>query len=761
MPGPPQFTVNLVPMIFWAHSDPSGLPPEAPGAKWQLLSEHLTNVAALSRTLACYAAPADTHFQDLAHWAGLLHDYGKYTDCFQQRIRTGKGKCPHAIHGAAMAFAGNPAERPSLRAAHIGMAVAGHHAGIPDNSEFRDQVKKRRKEAAELLDRAKRDLPAIGALLGGGAPNLEDVSKRFDLYTRMLFSCLVDADRMDTAGRSIAQAPLDAKNRLAALLSHTSQLRGGTESVQAIRREIFEDCLTAAEWPDRLLSLSVPTGGGKTLASMGFALKRAAIQQDQYRRIIVVIPYLSIIEQNAAVYSKIFGNDAVLEHHSGAPLKLSLKDREHFGIEAESEDDYQGLARRPETENWDAPLIVTTSVRFFESLFSHRPADLRRVHNIARSIVILDEVQVLPRRLLAPLLEIMVELTRDWGCTFVLATATKPAFERQTAAHSADARWNPGTVREIARSPQDLHKRLRRVQIEWRIRDAVDWPEVAQWMAAERQALCVVNVRDHAAKLFDELAVATNGRHSLFHLSTRMCPAHRLQRIAEIRERLQSGMPCLVVSTQLVEAGVDLDFPATFRALGPLDSIVQVAGRADREGRLTEALGAPGGRLIVFKPVDHRMPPNEYAHAAGVTESLAAGRSIQTDDLDVMAMFFERYYGEADLGTAFVEMRKLAQFHKLADEFEMISSRTQDVFVPYGDGKPLTEELLSTRILNAHLRKSLQPYVVGLQPWEFQAARKQVLMAVDPEERLWIAVHAAYDSEKGLRFSLETEDYFA
>jgi CRISPR-associated endonuclease/helicase Cas3 len=727
---------------------------------WQPLNEHLLNVAKLAARFARAAAPADRQFEGLAEWAGLLHDYGKYTDCFQQRIRTGKGRCPHAIHGAAVAFAGAPDGGPTLRAAHVGMAIAGHHAGIADQSVFRDRVKARRKEAIELLERASRDLPAIGTLLTGGVPALENVGKRFDLFTRMLFSCLVDADRLDAAGREPVQTPLDAAARLQELLAHIAALHGGAARVQAVRRQILEDCLAAAEWQDRLLSLSAPTGGGKTLASMAFALNRAVAHPGKYRRVIVVVPYLSIIEQNAGIYSNIFGADAVLEHHSGSPLRLTPRDEEHFQVEPDTEDAYQTAGQRPETENWDAPLIVTTSVRFFESLFSNRPSDLRRVHNIARSVVILDEVQVLPRRLLAPLLEVLAELARDWGCTFVLATATRPAFERSAQAQPRDGRWAPGTIREIVRSPGDLHRGLRRVTIEWRIRRPVEWPEVAAWMSPERQALCVVNVRDHAARLFDELATM-HERASLFHLSTRMCPAHRLEKIAAIRERVRVGAPCLVVSTQLIEAGVDLDFPLTFRALGPLDAIVQVAGRADREGRLTEAQGAPGGRLIVFKPADHRMPPNEYAHATGVTESIAAGRSIQTDDLDAMAAFFERYYGEADLGSRLCEMRRLAEFSSLADQFEMISSRTLDVFVPYADGRPLIEELWRTRRLSADLRRRLQRFVVGLQPWEFQAARERILAAVDSEEKIWVAADAAYDSEKGLKLSLEAEDYFA
>ena len=687
-------------MKYWAHSDPAGLPPEAAGAKWQPLAEHLENVAKLARRLAEGTAPEFGHFHDLAERCGLLHDYGKYTDCFQNMILTGKGKCPHAIHGAAMAF-------EQLKAMHIASAIAGHHAGMPDVGELRDKAKKNLEEAGGLLARAAEDFPAIGTLLNSARPTLEDLKKRFDLVTRMLLSCLVDADRLDTA-RALIQAPLDAQKRLQTLLTHLNDLgRSSNEgAVKEARQEVLRDCLRAAEWPERILSLSVPTGGGKTLAAMAFALKRAALQPERFRRIVVVIPFLSIIEQNAEVYAQVFGSDSVLEHHSGSLIALRERDPNHFKQAEGEAGSYQPISKRPETENWDAPLIVTTSVRFFESLFSNHPSDLRRVHNIARSIVILDEVQVLPRPLLAPLLGMMDELCRDWGCSFVLSTATKPAFEKSATSGVKDERWAAGKVREIVSSPEQLHRRLRRVSIDWRIEDPVDWPEVAQWMSREEQALCVVNLRDHAAKLFDELEPLV-AKGALFHLSTRMCGAHRLKVIGEIRQRLRDKLPCLVVSTQLIEAGVDLDFPVAFRALGPLDSIVQVAGRADREGVLTAALGAPAGRLIVFKPVDHRLPPNEYENATGITETLAKTRVIQPDDLGVLRQFFEDYYGNADLGSKFLDMREKGHFRALADEFEMISSRTRDVFVPYGDGRRLIDKLFQVRQLTAELRRQL------------------------------------------------------
>ena len=752
-------------MLFWAHSDPSGLPEGDPMAKWQPLAEHLENVGKLARALASLATPNDAHFHDIAEWSGLLHDFGKYQDCFQQMIRTGAGRCPHAIHGATIAYAGENGSK-GLRAAHIAFAIAGHHAGMPDKvgdgSSLQERVKAANAIAVQLVDRAMQDSVALRRLLESPAPNLENLQGRFDLFTRMAFSCLVDADRLDTAGRAPEQAPLRAGDRLETALRHINDLKSdSSEIVAAARREILEDCLAAASYPEceRLFSLSAPTGGGKTLSAMAFALKRAALQPDRYRRIIIVIPYLSIIEQNAQVYADVFGRDAVLEHHSGSFERLVGKDRDHFAPADDDEQRYDRPFRLPATENWDAPIIVTTSVRFFESLFSNRPSDLRRVHNIARSIVILDEVQVLPRPLLAPLLDMMKELSDHWGCTFVLSTATKPAFEKADPLDRRDPRWPKGTLREIISDPDSLHRRLRRVTIDWRISEPVDWPEVAGWMREHHQVLCVVNVRDHAMRLFQILAADKEGSpEGLFHLSTRMCPAHRLDTIATIRQRLREGLPCLVVSTQLIEAGVDIDFPVAFRALGPLDAIIQVAGRADRAGKLTAALGAPAGRLIVFLPKDHRLPPNDYETATGFTCTAAKRHSIQPDDLKRLAEFYERYYNEgADLGSKFQRMRKKAEFKTLASEFEMISSRTQDVLVPYGEGQHLIDKLRSIGILTAELRSKLQRFTVGLYPWEFEIAHKSVLSAIGPGGNLWEVSSAAYDSETGLRTSFDPE----
>jgi CRISPR-associated endonuclease/helicase Cas3 len=327
-------------MTFWAHSDPCGLAPGVPGSNWQPLAEHLGNVSSLARSLAECAAPDYRHFHDLAAWCGLLHDYGKYTDCFQQMITTGKGRCPHAIHGAALAFAGPPKNSIGLAAPHVAFAIAGHHAGMPDRGPLSERAKAAQADALNILDRAAVDLPAICHLLRGPAPKLEHPGARFDLLTRMLSSCLVDADRLDTAHRPVLNAPLGAERLLGNLLAHIQELSRQTPEgpVKQARRLVLENCLTAAALPDRLLTLSVPTGGGKTLSAMALALNRAAVRPGEYRRVIVVIPYLSIIEQNADVYARVFGPDAILEHHSGSFVRLAEQNRDHFAVQREPED---------------------------------------------------------------------------------------------------------------------------------------------------------------------------------------------------------------------------------------------------------------------------------------------------------------------------------------------------------------------------------------------------------------------------------------
>jgi CRISPR-associated endonuclease/helicase Cas3 len=643
-------------MCFWAHSDRQGRSREETGNDWQLLAEHLDQVSRLARKLACDTAPEDGVLQQMAASAGMLHDLGKYTDCFQKMLDgVGRG-CPHSIYGALASYE-DAAGSPKKSAYPVVATIAAHHAGLKDRAGLLQELldpeehARARAQLEELLPKAIADQPAIVEALQPASIGKRPANKG-DLFIRMLLSCLVDADRLDTAHREWAPASLDATVRLAQLAQYVRELEARAagraycnSAVAQARSEVQEACRSAALGDPRLLSLSVPTGGGKTLASMRFALERAAARPDEYRRIIVVIPYLSIIEQNAEVYSRVFGKDAVLEHHSGAAYKLAAVNARgekipYFLPQDEQERDDANLAvRRQETENWDAPIIVTTSVRFFESLFSNHPSDLRRVHNIARSIIVLDEVQTLPRKLLAPLLGNFRELTEDWGCTVLMATATQPAFEARTAKQESYA-WPASTVHETISDPRALHRALQRVQIEWRLKEPTQWADLAQEMLTHRQALCVVNTRQHAGLLYAALQQAVTGpeqREAIFHLSTRMCAQHRLDVLAKIRRRLDADLPCILVSTQLIECGVDVDFPIAYRTLGPLDAIIQVAGRVDREGKLTHAMGSPAGRLIVFQSEDGKTPPHDYLEATRVTESLARDANERTGHSDMSA----------------------------------------------------------------------------------------------------------------------------
>jgi CRISPR-associated endonuclease/helicase Cas3 len=469
---------------------------------------------------------------------------------------------------------------------------------------------------------------------------------------------------------------------------------------------------------------------------MAFALERACAFPD-LRRIIVVIPYLSIIEQNAQVFIDALGRDAILEHHSG---DTDAQDDEEF---------YNNPHRRRAAENWDAPIIVTTSVRFFESLFSHRPSDLRRVHNLARSVVILDEVQTLPRQFIQPILGMMEDLAKNWCVTFLFCTATLPAFEKSKP---DDPRWESGTIQEIMPHPRELFGQLKRVEVEWP-RGKRTWKEIALAVVGARRALCIVNTRNHALALYREVSGRPElDSASVFHLSARMCPCHRLKTIAAIKERLEDpAAPCVVISTQLVEAGVDLDFPVVYRAVGPLDSIAQAAGRCDREGWLTAKLGRPAGKVIVFEPEEPKLPPGVYLEATERTQALIREGGLSIDDPDCIRRYFDRLYGEADLGEELEQLRTDLRFRDVGEKFKMIADNSQSIFVPYdAQARDLIGQLNAAGVLHLNVRRRLQRYTVGLYPNEIQtAAQRGVLYEVRRGSDLWVCPEGFYDEKLG------------
>lgn len=745
-------------MAWFAHSaeDEHGRPLPEQSGRWQPLAVHLRNVAALARH---FADPLGLAAE--AELAGLLHDLGKYAYRFQERLRNA------AIRGINHWTAG-ARKAADLRAPLVDYVVEGHHTGLPAFCALQQALKKMeaaesRREltgCAEALPDLERRFESDGLRLPPPPARVREPAFAAALRARMLFSCIVDADFLDTeqhfypqTARERALPPLQAELALQILLKHLLA-KPSAGPVNQLRRRLLEDCLKAAEKPPGLFTLTAPTGSGKTLASLAFALRHivrhnsalAADDPRKFRRVIVVIPYTSIIEQTAAVYREVFekqfGPDYVLEHHSAVAPRERPEDRER-----DAEEERMRRARLA-AENWASPLIVTTSVQFFESLFAHKPSDCRKLHNIARSVVIFDEVQTLPARLAPSLLSAVFLLTRDYGVTALFMTATQPAFDRVALQIlPRDCNWQPT---EIASDPAAFAETLRRTRIQLpKPQDSTPWNAIAKELAAHHQVLCVVNSTKDARALFQMLP--SEGR---FHLSARMCPVHRQETLADIRRRLdpQVNEPCRLVSTQLIEAGVDLDFPIAFRALGPLDSIIQTAGRCNREGRHPERRP-----VIVFRPERGGMPPGAYRAAAAKTEEFLNRCSDPQNRLqqpDFYAEYFAELYRlqgpeKAEADKVF-ELSAKFDFPAAADACRLVDDETRPVLVKWQQGAELAEKLRREKHLTADECRLAQRYCVNLYQSEFCTAKARGYIYQPAEGWDFWVWNSDYDENLGL-----------
>lgn len=684
-------------MKYYAHTaaGENGKPlPESSG-QWQPLATHLSNVAELAGQ---FAAPLN--LTNEARLAGLLHDLGKYRAEFQEYLRHERkagADTHHAIYGAALAWHRALTKNDSLPQA---FAIAGHHAGMPNANDLERTLDSERYPVKEQTPKL---ASVMETEIGSVAWKCSEIVQRaiqgasdqdalaLEFATRMVFSALVDADRLDTANWPKKEAaddeltPQKSDDLLVKVLAERERKRQNQPTgekdaeLRRLRNDVFDACLRSATLAPGFFSLTVPTGGGKTLSAMAFALAHA--KAHGLRRIIVVIPFLSIIEQNARVYREVLGDDAILEHHSAAP-------------ESEDKDEEEKAALETATENWDAPIVVTTSVQFLESLFADRPAKCRKLHRIAKSVVIFDEVQTLPTHLLAPVLNVFRELQRSYGVSFVFSSATQPAFRK--TAQLPDG-FTPEQMREIAPEPPKLFQALRRVDYHFpKAEQTLDWPELAQQLAAERQTLCVVNLRRHAATLWEQVrkCVPDANKIAVFHLSSSMCAQHRLDVLDRVRRLLVAGSPCRLISTQLIEAGVDVDFPVVWRAMGPLDSIVQVAGRCNREGRLSDGRF---GQVHVFTPTDNGLPRGGlYQTATGFAGTILA--DITPHELATNPALFTRYFGMIHAlpqpeGVAIQEHRRNLLFRTVGREAKVIEDDTRPVIVDYGEAKFLIYEI--------------------------------------------------------------------
>jgi CRISPR-associated endonuclease/helicase Cas3 len=690
------------------------------------LEEHLSAVSDLAGKMSAEFGAAEW-----GKLAGQWHDLGKYSEAFQRYIRGASGYEAHLVDGTpgkvnhSSAGALHAQEELADLGLPLAYLIAGHHAGLPDwysdatgAAALESRLLRGRSECllrqvmevspSEWVLRASRPVFDPGTF--GGAKGLH-------LWIRMLFSCLTDADFLDTEafmdkGQSRQRGGYP---KLATLLSQfneameTMTQKAEPSPINRLRANVLRQCREKGAGGPGLYTLTVPTGGGKTLSSLAFALEHALHPNHGKCRIIYAIPYTSIIEQTANVFREIFG-DAVLEHHSN--------------LDSEKETSKSRLA----AENWDAPLIVTTNVQLFESLFAARTSRCRKLHNLVNSVIILDEAQLLPPEFLQPILDVMRLLIEHYGVTFVLCTATQPALK--TRKDSCGITWlrGPGDATEIVSGTEELYAQLERVTVslpeDWNTPGS--WDEIADRIARHPSVLAIVNTRADCRELHRRMPAGT------IHLSALMCGEHRSYVIGEIKRRLKNGESVRVVSTQLIEAGVDVDFPIVYRALAGLDSIAQAAGRCNREGKQADK-----GKVFVFVP-PKQAPKGLLRFGEDACKIILHERPENPLTPEQFRHYFTHYYskvgkdgldkhGIKELLTKDAAQCKI-QFRTAAEKFQLIEEDGSGaVIVPYAnpknssrDSRPLIAQLRSGELDRWLLRK-LQRFTVSVSERDFKA----------------------------------------
>lgn len=668
-----------------------------PENEWQTLDEHLHKTAFLAKKKA-QAFGAD----GLGHAAGMLHDIGKASVAFQNRLKGSSNPVDHKSAGTIESYR----RYGRFLGKILAYIIFGHHSGLPD--DISDGRSHGLSDVLENKDNYITEYNAETYPIESCMPkqpvanSIQQKAMYLTMLIRMLYSCLVDADYLDTESfiqpekyhqrikstKSLEELMPQFNAKKEELLSQSSK-----RPINILRKEILENCLNAGSLPKGVYFLTVPTGGGKTLSSLAFAFEHAKTHKD-IKKVIYAIPFTSIIEQNANVFKQIFGQEAVLEHHSNYDV-------------SDDENDVNRLA----CENWDAPLIVTTNVQLLESLFSSKPSRARKVHAMANSIIILDEAQMLPESVLLPSLSALQCLCANFGSTVLFCSATQPAIKPE---------WIDGIKpHEIIPDPADLYIKLKRTNINKL--GTISDRDLAVQMISYDQVLCIVNTRKHAKKLFN--LISDNA--GVYQLSALMCPAHRSLILAEIKENLKNRKRCIVISTQLIEAGVDIDFPVVFRSSAGIDSIAQAAGRCNREGKQKT------GQVYVFKP-EEGLPRGWFSRMAQYGEEIL---SEYDDPLspDAIEQFFRLRYG---LGANLDENRIMEnlikgandisfQFREIDEQFKLIKSPTFSIIIPFNnEASQIIEEAKNSLYPGSYLRK-LQKYSVSVYEYDLIKLKKK------------------------------------
>lgn len=661
--------------------------------EYQTVAQHLTGTAELCREFAAaFGAEADGEL------AGLSHDIGKCTDAFQDHLLNDGPTVDHATAGAmACAMRGNP---------YASACVAGHHGGLPDFGNMRTArkadgtfygrlLKGREEQYLEHCGESGAALPLPAVLATQRSDSLQA-----SFWTRMLYSCLVDADFLDTErfmnGERGRGGYDDIPTLLARLQAYIKPWQQPRTELNRLRCEILNTCIEAGSEPKGLYTLTVPTGGGKTVASLAFALRHAV--EHGMQRVIYVIPYTSIIDQNAQVFRDILGSGNVLEHHSGVQFDLS------DGAPAEA------VRKALATENWDMPVVVTTAVQFFESMYAARSSRCRKLHNLANSVIIFDEAQMLPLAHLRPCVAAMASLAEQFCSTVVLCTATQPSLDDLLRTYAPDC-----PVTELCPQTAALYDRFRRVTFQHS--GTMTDEALAERLSEQRQVLCIVNSRKAAQSIYALLP-----QEGSYHLSTLMVPAQRQVLLDKIKERLRRGEPCRVVSTSLIEAGVDVDFPAVYRELAGLDSVMQAAGRCNREGKRP----ADESFVTIFERTE--LPPQLFQAAVG-----AAREALKEDRDPAAPETMTRYFRSLrDLSGDALDRQGVIEaftqgiggcefpFRTVAEKFHLIDRNTYTIYIPYGEGTALLRRLQDGEC-SRDLYRKLGRYAVSVYDKHYQA----------------------------------------
>ncbi|MEO6381713.1 MAG: CRISPR-associated endonuclease Cas3'', partial [Nitrobacter sp.] len=695
---------------------------------WQPLSGHSREVAELAAVLA-----AKFGAEKAAKLAGWLHDLGKYSNVFQDYIsgRVTSGG-DHSTAGAfeVMQLGLKDRERQFMEA--VAYIIAGHHAGLPDKTSktgAASGLNERLKAYEGGLDEIWREEIAFDAT--GLSPERFQLGARrpfqMAFLTRMIFSCVVDADFLNTEDfyARVKGKPIDRV--WPQLRSEIDRLIAAFDAQMAVKRreavdtalnrlrgDILDHVRGKATLPRGVFTLNVPTGGGKTLASLGFALDHA--KHWNMERIVYAIPFTSIIEQSAAIFCEVIGHDVVLEHHASIGTAGTVADHAF--------DDGRGENKlRMAMENWLAPVIVTTNVQLFESLFASRTSRCRKLHNLANAVIILDEAQTIPLPVLRPCVAALDELARNYGCTIVLCTATQPALIAPSCGGNFEGGFEIGPERELAPDPLRLHRELKRTT--QRHAGVMTDAELVAEFSASTQGLIIVNSRQHALLLY--WAGQAARLDGLIHLTTRQTAADRRIILKRVRDDLTAGRPCRVVATSLIEAGVDVDFPQAWRAQAGIDQMMQAAGRINREGKRPVAVSI----LTIFKPAEAK-PPVEIAGLIDDSgRALSAMTGADMFSPRVIEAYFREVYWRKDAGLDKHNVMGAFGIHPLsggtdfpfrsvAEKFRLIESGMAPVIIARDDAAKAVLAALKGGLPPGRAARGLQSHVVQVPPRDFQ-----------------------------------------